>query len=73
MSRKKVDLDVMFQPLSNAAQITGLSYFYIREGCDNGKIPYIMVGSDRRVNMPLFLEQLNKESLENMKKGTEKE
>lgn len=62
MRRKEIDPNAMFQSFRGAAAITGLSYRYIRDGCINGTIPCIMVGSDRRVNMPLFLEQLNEAS-----------
>lgn len=62
MRRKEIDPSAMFQSYRGAAAITGLSYKYIRDGCINGEIPCITVGSDRRVNMPLFLEQLNEAS-----------
>ena len=60
--KKEIDPSAIFQPYRGAAEITGLSYRYIRNGCINGTIPCIMVGHDRRVNMPLFLEQLNEAS-----------
>lgn len=63
MRRKETDPNAMFQPYRVAAEITGLSYQYIRNGCLSGKIPCIRVGADMRVNMPLFIEQLNKESI----------
>lgn len=69
MRRKEIDPNAMFQPYRGAAAITGLSYKYIRDGCLNGTIPCITVGSDRRVNMPLFLEQLNKASRVNADVG----
>lgn len=62
MRRKEIDPGAIFQRYRGAAAITGLSYKYIRDGCLNGTIPCIMVGSDRLVNMPLFLEQLNEAS-----------
>ena len=63
MRRKETNPNAIFQPYRVAAEITGLSVRYIRDGCINGTIPCIMVGSDRRVNMPLFLEQLNRKSM----------
>ena len=62
MRRKEINTNAMFQRYRGAAAITGLSYKYIRDGCLNGTIPCIMVGSDRLVNMPLFLKQLDESS-----------
>lgn len=63
MSRPKtVNTDAPFQSPRNAAIISGLSVAYIREGCKSGKIPHIRVGVDYRVNMPRFLDLLEKES-----------
>lgn len=59
---KEIDRFAMFQSYRGAAAVTGLSYKFIRSGCLNGTIPCIRVGSDMRVNMPLFLEQLNEAS-----------
>ena len=63
MRRKETNPNAMFQPYRVAAEITGLSYKYIRDGCLKGEIPSIRVGADMRVNMPLFLEQLNRKSM----------
>ena len=60
--RKKTDRDALFQSIRGAAEITGLSTRYIRDGCRNGTIPHIRAGSDYRINMALFLEDLNKQS-----------
>jgi excisionase family DNA binding protein len=57
--RVKIDKDAKFQSIRGACEITGLSQKYLREGCRNGEIPFILVGSDYRINMPLFLEQLD--------------
>ena len=62
MRKKEIDPDAIFQPYRGAAAITGLSYKFIRNGCLNGTIPCVMVGSDRRVNMRLFLQQLDEAS-----------
>lgn len=65
MSRPKtIDREAPFQPPRAAAYLTGLSLQFIRDGCRNGTIPHIRVGTDFRVNMPLFLERLNAESVE---------
>lgn len=59
---KKPDPAAPFQPLRAAAEMTGLSHYYIRNGVIAGTIPAIRMGRDWRVNMPLFLDQLNREA-----------
>lgn len=63
MRKKETNPKAIFQPYRVAAEITGLSYKYIRDGCLSGEIPSMRVGADMRVNMPLFLEQLNRKSM----------
>ena len=59
MSRQKaINPAAPFQPLNAAAFMTGLSRWYLLEGCKAGSVPHIRVGSDYRINMPLLLEQL---------------
>lgn len=60
--RKKADRDAIFQSIRGAAEITGLSTKFIRNGCQSGNIPHIMVGNDYRINVPLFIAQLDSES-----------
>ncbi len=74
MSRtKKIDPNATFQSPRAAAYLTGLSVGYIRDGCRENRIPHVMVGSDMRINMPLFLARLNEESVsgENYRTGTD--
>lgn len=61
----QLDLNAVLQPLNGAAIITGLSTKYLRQGCINGEIPHVRIGLDYRINMPLFLEQLNEASRNN--------
>ena len=64
MSRQTmVDRDAPYQSPRNAAYLTGLSLRYIRDGCRSGRIPHIKVGADFRVNMPMFLKQLQAECM----------
>lgn len=60
--RKRIAPDAPFQPITRAAFLTGLSAGFVRKGVKTGTIPHIKVGSDYRVNMPLWLEQLNRQS-----------
>lgn len=59
---KEIDPSAVFQSITGAAVITGLSTKYLRRGCIAGEIPHIKIGPDYRINMPLFFEQLNNES-----------
>lgn len=64
MSRqKKINPNAPMQPIKGASYLTGLPVDYIRRGCRDGSIPHIRVGTDYRVNMPLFWEKLNRDSL----------
>lgn len=67
MSKRTLDLEAPFQGLRGASRITGLSIGYLREGCKNGTVPYIMVSTEYRVNVPLLLRMLNGESVANLK------
>ena len=62
MAKRTLDPAAPFQTISAAARLTGLAQCYIREGCRNKSIPHIMCGQEYRVNMPLWMEQLNAES-----------
>ena len=63
MSRQKnISPSAPFQPISAAAALTGLSRYYLLNGCKDGTVPHIRVGVDYRVNMPLLLEQLQRQA-----------
>ena len=62
--RRATNKDAIFQPISGAAAITGISTKAIRQGCQTGEIPHIRVGADYRINMPLWIEMLNNASKE---------
>ena len=62
--RRATNKDAIFQPISGAAAITGISTKAIRQGCREGTIPHIRVGSDYRINLPLWIEKLNEVSKE---------
>lgn len=62
---KFVDMRVApLQSIDNTARLTGASRFFIRNGCRNGSIPCIKSGSKYMVNLPLFLEMLDRLSKE---------
>ena len=63
MSRPKaINPDAPYQSPRATAYLTGLAHGYILQGCKDGTIPHIRVGTDYRINLPAFLEQLDRES-----------
>lgn len=70
MKRQKSDYDrnAPFQSILNAARTTGLSQFYLRQGCKAGTVPHIKSGNCFMVNVPLLVQKLNAESLQNADK-----
>ena len=62
---KFLDMPVApLQSIDNTARLTGASRFFIRNGCRDGSIPCIKSGSKYMVNLPLFLEMLDRLSKE---------
>ena len=47
-----------FQKIADAATITGLSQYYLRQGCRDGSVPHIKSGSVYFVNIPALLQKL---------------
>lgn len=52
---------VPFQKFRDASKTTGLSQYFLRQGCKNGTIPHIMSGTTYLVNVPALLRQLDAE------------
>lgn len=52
---------VPFQKFKDASKTTGLSQYFLRQGCRNGTIPHIMSGTTYLVNVPALLRQLDAE------------
>lgn len=67
MARRTIDLIAPYQSIRGASRISGLAQGYIRAGCRDGTIPCLRVGKEYRINMPLFLQQLEAESTANLK------
>ena len=51
-----------FQKIADAATITGLSQYYLRQGCRDGSVPHIKSGSVYFVNIPALLRKLGAEN-----------
>lgn len=54
-----------FQKIPEACKTTGISQYYLRKGCKTGEIPYIKLGNDYYINVPLMLQQLGVPGAEN--------
>lgn len=67
MPKRTVDRAAPYQSIRGAAEITGLSMGSIRAGCKAGTVPHVMRGSEYRVCMPLFLQQLETEATASLK------
>ena len=53
-----------YQKLTAASRLTGLSQYYLRDGCRKGIIQHIKSGKTYYVNVPALLKQLS-DSVEN--------
>lgn len=51
-------MNAPFQKIPDACQTTGLSQFYLRNGCKNGTIPHVRSGKTYLINVPALLQQL---------------
>ena len=47
-----------FQKIHDASKSTGLSQYYLREGCKNGSIPCIKSGKVYFIDVPALLDKL---------------
>lgn len=48
-----------FMKIKEASQVTGLSMYYLRNGCKDGTVPCIKSGTVYFINVPKLLEKLN--------------
>lgn len=54
------ELMVPFQKITEACKNTGLSQYYLRQGCKNGTVPHIKSGGVYYVNVPALMEELDR-------------
>lgn len=47
-----------FQKIPVASKTTGLSQYFLRQGCKDGSIPHIKSGTVYLVNVPALLKKL---------------
>ncbi len=53
---------VPFQKITEARKTTGLSQYYLRQGCKDGTIPHIKSGGVYYINVPALLKTLDKDT-----------
>ena len=53
-----------FMKIKEASQVTGLSMYYLRNGCKDGTVPCIKSGTVYFINVPRLLEKLNAAEIE---------
>ena len=51
-----------FMKIRDAVKATGLSSYYLRNGCKNGTVPHVISGPAYLINVPALLEKLDAES-----------
>lgn len=51
-----------FMKIGDAARQTGLSCYYLRNGCKDGSVPHVKSGKTYFVNIPALLRKLGAES-----------
>ena len=50
-----------YQKIKEACRTTGLSQYFLRQGCKAGTIPHIKSGPTYYINMPALLKKLGAE------------
>lgn len=53
---------VPFQKIAEACKTTGLSWYYLRQGCKDGTIPRVKSGGVYYINIPALLKTLDKDT-----------
>ena len=50
-----------FLNIERACEVTGLSQYYLRNGCKSGTVPHVKSGRVYLINIPALLKQLGAE------------
>ncbi|MBQ9387919.1 MAG: hypothetical protein IJU01_04575 [Lachnospiraceae bacterium] len=53
----------VFVSVAEACRITGIAKYAIRKGCNAGTVPYIDIGNKFMINLPMYLDQLNAQTI----------
>ena len=62
ITRKELMPTVPFQKITEACKTTGLSRYFLRQGCKNGTVPHIKSGGVYYINVPALVEELGKKA-----------
>lgn len=62
ITRKESMPTVPFQKIGEACKTTGLSRYFLRQGCKNGTVPHIKSGGVYYINVPALVEELGKKA-----------
>ena len=62
ITRKESMPTVPFQKITEACKPTGLSRYFLRQGCKNGTVPHIKSGGVYYINVPALVEELGKKA-----------
>jgi hypothetical protein len=55
---------IPFQKIAEACKTTGLSQYFLRQGCKDGTIPHVKSGGVYYINVPALLEALDEQQAE---------
>lgn len=55
------EINPPFQKIQEACKTTGLSKFFLRNGCKDGSVPCVKSGSVYYINVPALLRKLGAE------------
>lgn len=58
---------VPFQKIAEACKTTGLTQYFLRQGCKDGTIPHVKSGGVYYINVPALLEALDEQQEERPK------
>ena len=61
IKREEAMPTVPFQKIAEACKTTGLSQYFLRQGCKNGTVPHIKSGGVYYINVPALMEALDAE------------
>lgn len=53
-----------FMKIKDAVKATGLSAYFLRNGCKDGSVPHVVCGTAYLINVPALLEKLDAQSRE---------
>jgi hypothetical protein len=59
---RQSDISAPFLKINDAVKATGLSAYYLRNGCKDGTVPCVRSGNTYYVNIPALLRKLGAEN-----------